>query len=575
MFESRSRRWKSTVAAAIVLFTTTGLMANSRLIRKSDSNALKNFHFQDSQVNATAMPGTRTVNSPYVSQENALQKITTAITFKGNIERYQQKFHGVEVYGAQVTVANKELNGKVEEAIGKDISVQDIAKYEDLNLQKQAAQKVFKDIKGKNLNSKLIVYPMKNSDQEKYVLAYYLQLRGDTKQPTAIVDCKTQEVYKRWNNIKDAIAKGVGGNKTTGQYYYGYDNLPAMDVSKSSTGKYTMDNGLIRVVDLNHDYSVDDNGYEINGPAYSWTGSNFLGSDYVNGAYNVKTDAYVFAGYIVEMYNDWMQMPCLQDSKGRQIKLIMRVHYSDLECTDQDGDGRPDDCVLNPNYNNAFWNGESMTFGDGDGQYMYPLVSLDIAGHEVSHGFTQHHSNLEYHDKSGALNESYSDIAAVAVMEYVRQKNIDLYSAIYPGSLGKIPWTVGETVMVSGKPLRFIDYPAEDGGSADCYRRVANGHITYKDVERQAKLRSRDPDRQQSYIVHMASGIYNRAFYLLSQKWGVEKAFRIFAFANVKYWTSQADFDSAANGVYNAARDLGYNPYDVVDIFRQVGVYAN
>ncbi|HQR35193.1 MAG TPA: M4 family metallopeptidase, partial [Blastocatellia bacterium] len=70
------------------------------------------------------------------------------------------------------------------------------------------------------------------------------------------------------------------------------------------------------------------------------------------------------------------------------------------------------------NYNNAFWNGSYMTYGDGDGTNYSPLVSLDIAGHEMTHGVTERTANLVYSGESGALNESMSDVFGAMVERY-------------------------------------------------------------------------------------------------------------------------------------------------------------
>ena len=75
------------------------------------------------------------------------------------------------------------------------------------------------------------------------------------------------------------------------------------------------------------------------------------------------------------------------------------------------------------NFVNAFWNGSFMTYGDGDGTTRGPLVSLDIVGHEITHGVTQYASGLIYQDQSGALNESFSDIFGEAVENHARGSN--------------------------------------------------------------------------------------------------------------------------------------------------------
>ena len=73
------------------------------------------------------------------------------------------------------------------------------------------------------------------------------------------------------------------------------------------------------------------------------------------------------------------------------MSLTMRVHYK-------------------KNYENAFWDGRQMTFGDGATRF-HPLVCLDVTAHEVSHGFTQQNSNLRYKYQSGGMNEAFSDMS--------------------------------------------------------------------------------------------------------------------------------------------------------------------
>lgn len=76
------------------------------------------------------------------------------------------------------------------------------------------------------------------------------------------------------------------------------------------------------------------------------------------------------------------------------------------------------------NYVNAFWDGTQMTYGDGDPAQGYrPLVSLDICGHEITHGVTQYAANLTYSNESGALNESFSDIFGEAIENFAKGSN--------------------------------------------------------------------------------------------------------------------------------------------------------
>ena len=88
-------------------------------------------------------------------------------------------------------------------------------------------------------------------------------------------------------------------------------------------------------------------------------------------------------------------------------------------------------------YDNAYWDGTRMTFGDGGSYFGYkPLVSLDITGHEVSHGLDQYTANLDYLNESGALNESFSDIFGTAVEFYA--------DSTYNN------WTMGEDLVTGG-----------------------------------------------------------------------------------------------------------------------------
>ncbi len=95
------------------------------------------------------------------------------------------------------------------------------------------------------------------------------------------------------------------------------------------------------------------------------------------------------------------------------------------------------------NYVNAFWDGNEMNFGDGDGgRTANPLVSLDVTGHEISHGLTQYTANLNYQNESGAMNEAYSDIMGTAVEYYADSTRAN--------------WTVGEDF---GSPFRSMSNP--------------------------------------------------------------------------------------------------------------------
>lgn len=163
-------------------------------------------------------------------------------------------------------------------------------------------------------------------------------------------------------------------------------------------------------------------------------------------------------------------------------------------------------------YDNAFWNGEQMVFGDGDGQIFNRFtIALDVIGHELTHGVTQDEAQLRYSGQSGALNESISDVFGSLVKQYKLGQTAD-----------QADWLIGAGLLapgINGVALRSMKAP----GTA------------YDD-----RLLGKDPQpaHMDDYVrtfednggVHINSGIPNRAFYLAAVALGGhawEKAGRI------------------------------------------------
>lgn len=200
------------------------------------------------------------------------------------------------------------------------------------------------------------------------------------------------------------------------------------------------------------------------------------------------------------------------------------------------------------NYNNAFWYQNRMSYGDGNGSSFSPLTTLDIAGHEMTHGVVQYSSNLTYANESGALNESMADVFGAMVESYARG-----------GVVNGDTWKIGEqayTPGTAGDALRYMDNPHLAG----------NGGYTSND----------DPDHySERYTgtgdsggVHINSGIANHAFYLAANGgthhlsgvavtgMGTSDAARIWYRALTVYMTSGTNFSGARTAMLNAATDL-------------------
>jgi vibriolysin len=334
-----------------------------------------------------------------------------------------------------------------------------------------------------------------------YVISFFADNEeGNPSQFIYFVDAKNGKVINSYDMLRYAEGTGPGGNLKIGQYYYGTD-YPGFGVTASGS-TCTMNTTDVKTVDLNHGTSGS--------TAYSYTCYENT-HESINGGYCPLNDAQYFGQVIYDMYMDWYSVPVLP------FQLTMKVHYS-------------------TNYENAFWDGSSMTFGDGYTTF-YPLVCLDVSAHEVSHGFTENNSNLTYSGQPGGINESFSDMAGEAAKYYMRGTN---------------DFMVGYDIFKSASgALRYMYDPPLDGQSID---NVA--------------------DYYSGLDVHYSSGIFNKAFYLIatSPGWTTQMAFDIFTKANIDYWTASTTFVQGAEGAQDAAADYGYSCSDVRDAFAQVGI---
>ena len=210
-----------------------------------------------------------------------------------------------------------------------------------------------------------------------------------------------------------------------------------------------------------------------------------------------------------------------------------------------DGRGSYNRVHYGSGYVNAFWDGTKMTYGDGDGVDYGPLVSLDVAGHEMSHGVTENSANLTYSGESGALNEATSDIFGTMVEFY----------AANPNDAGD--YLIGEEFDLKNHVgFRRMDDPISDGSSPNCYS-----------------------SNTKNLDVHYSSGVGNHFFYLLAEGSGAktiggvahssttcngstitgigrDAAGKIWYRALTVYMTSGTTYAGARTATLNAARDL-------------------
>ncbi|HEX2810885.1 MAG TPA: M4 family metallopeptidase [Kineosporiaceae bacterium] len=191
--------------------------------------------------------------------------------------------------------------------------------------------------------------------------------------------------------------------------------------------------------------------------------------------------AYDGLGHTFAFYRDVFDRDSIDD---RGLPLIASVHVGD-------------------HWDNAQWNGTQMLFGDGDGEIFGDFTaSLDVIGHELTHGVTQYEAQLVYQGQSGALNESMSDVFGSLVKQFTLGQKAD-----------QADWLIGAELMLpgfKGTALRSMLSPgtAYDDprlGGKDPQPAAMNDYVT---------------TRQDNGGVHLNSGIPNRAFALVATALG-------------------------------------------------------
>ncbi|MHB9072823.1 MAG: M4 family metallopeptidase [Desulfobaccales bacterium] len=227
------------------------------------------------------------------------------------------------------------------------------------------------------------------------------------------------------------------------------------------------------------------------------------------------TNAYDFAGRVKEYYKQVLNRNSI-DNLG--LNLILNAHYG-------------------VQYMNAFWDGDEMTFGDGDGTIFVDFTkSLDVVAHELTHGVTQYTANLQYYSQSGALNESFSDVFGTAISQWANKEKAK-----------DADWLIGDEIMgptLYGEALRSMKEPGTAYDNSLMGKDPQPGHMN--------DYYTGTADNQG---VHINSGIPNKAFYLASMDMETDVAALIWYTALQKLWPT-ANFIDAVAVMVEAARLL-------------------
>jgi Zn-dependent metalloprotease len=191
-------------------------------------------------------------------------------------------------------------------------------------------------------------------------------------------------------------------------------------------------------------------------------------------------EAYEFSGLTYDFYQ---QVFGRNSIDGQGMQLISSVHFS-------------------RRYNNAFWNGEQMVYGDGDGvRFVRFTKALDVVGHELTHGVVQHTSNLEYQDESGALNEHFADVMGEVIQQWHQGFTVE-----------QADWYMGGDIMAPSLGIKGLrTFKAE---------KAYENHPIFGADPQPKHMEDKYTGDEDNGGVHINSGIPNHCFYLAAMELG-------------------------------------------------------
>ncbi|KSU48369.1 bacillolysin [Exiguobacterium indicum] len=413
------------------------------------------------------------------------------------IVRLQQEVDGVPVFGS-VVVGNVAKDGTLKAVVNDAINVKGkpgLAKKATLS-EKKAIKLYQKAIKASKFEvapkAELVIYPVKDDAVYAYKVTSTVLAGKEPSRWTYFIDANSGKVLNKFDQLAHATGTTVLGTSATFNTTLSGSTYYLQDTTRGK-GVYTYD--------AKNRTSL---------PGTLWADAdNVFNATYDRAA----VSAHVNAAKTYDFYKNTYGRNSYDNAGAR---LNSTVHYS-------------------TNYNNAFWDGTKMVYGDGDGTTFVALSgALDVVAHELTHAVTEYTAGLVYQNESGAINEAVSDIMGT-VAEYTVGSNFD--------------WLVGEDIYtpgVSGDALRSMSNPAAYG-DPDHYSKRYTG-------------------TQDNGGVHINSGIINKAAYLLGNGGtfynvsvtgiGVPKLGAIYYRALNVYLTPNSNFSSLRAAVVQSAKDL-------------------
>jgi bacillolysin len=364
--------------------------------------------------------------------------------------RYQQSVGDAAVYGGQITVLSR--GGKQVAVIGNHYP--NLAPSNEVSVTKsQALDKVQRE---RGNSGKLIVTLFINP--ETGVRFYEVDSQQSDSRRVFHINAQTGAKIKEYGNLQET-------EETPSD--------PGIGVKGDTKQIDTTFNGAVHQMISDDDRQITydaQNRNQLPGTLFADPDGTWNTAGRTSPGQPAGVDAHYYADVTDNYYQDIFSRNSLDD---QGMHMVSTAHFS-------------------KDYNNAFWNGQQVTYGDGDGTVTFRELSggLDVATHEFTHGVTEFTSGLIYRDESGALNEAFSDMLGNSSEFYAQTNGLD--------PAARPDWQIGEDVYLPqdvAPGFRNMADPAEDG-DPDHYS------------ERYTK-------NQDSGGVHINSGIPNHAYYLL------------------------------------------------------------
>ncbi len=477
--------------------------------------------------------------------DNQLLKINE----KNDHIRYQLMYKGLPVWGYHIIehkIGSVHFSGQLFKGMEKDIpSIESKLAAEDI-------LKQYLPENSKLVSIKKVIYVEGRLAKLAYHLTYFNKKNQMMTHPNTIIDANDGSVLKTFEGLHtQRIGQGIGGNYISlatraSDFQYGDGNL-----ADKALGRFDVTVSQGQCIVANKNFEV----VNLQNRAFDW--DLFPVSDLEQNKYKTFRYPCNRQSHYVNL-DDGGYAPVHEGLSP--VNDTMFFAQTTLDMYQQVyGDDKPfgDDLPIRAythiaNLDNAFAigsvydNGKIMSHQQiviGNGDYMFAPMSQTTIPHELTHNVTSNYSGLIYEGQSGGLDEAFSDMADLALRDYL--------SRLYPWYWNGKDWSIGREEVLSGEPLRYMEKPSDDGYSIDTAS-----------------------DYYEGLDVHFSSGVFNRAFYLLAHQpgWTAQMAFQVMFDANRYYWIPNTNFNFAACGVIQATIDRAWDTKMVVNAFEQVAV---